>query len=117
MIEYLILAVLLILFLKPMKIVTIPGKIMLLGAVLYITTKNPVLGIAAALLVIQILPVDAIPIKKIFPSRLPLDESMRPKNSKQITVSRQTSIPPSTQLISDIPQEVKPTNTGNYTPF
>ena len=116
MIEYLFFIILVALFLKPMhSFTTLIGKTILLAMILYITCVNPVLGIASALLYIQILPVEGMKMKKQKTSRLPLDESMRPKNSNQMKVSRPTSSP--SNSMQKIPVETKPLPTGNYTPF
>lgn len=115
MIEYLLFLGLITIFLKPIpSFMTLIGKAMLLSAVIYITYMNPVLGIAAAILFIQILPVEGLKTKPQPPNRLTLDESMRPKNSNQIKVTRPTTSPPTPH---SVPQDVKPNPTGKYTPF
>ena len=115
MIEYIFFIGLVILFLKPIpSFMTLVGKSLLLLAVLYITCINPILGIAAAIIFIQILPVEGMKLPKQPASRLLLDESLRPKNSNQIKVSRPTKSPPEP---SSVIQDVKPITTGKYTPF
>jgi len=117
MIEYLLFIGLVALYLKPIaSFMTLVGKSLLLSIILYITCMNPVLGIAAAIVYIQILPKEGMTMKtKQKPSRLPLDESMRPKNSNLVKVSRPVTSPSEPMTHTNL--ETKPIPQGIYTPF
>ena len=121
-VDILILVVLVMIAMYPCilnHIYTIPGKIMLIACILGLVQINPLLSIIAGIIFMTHIPYKETfsPKLKIKHSLLALDESIRPKNSNRISVSRPTETPPREDLSGSIPVMTENNTTGSYTPF
>lgn len=87
-----------------------------LALLLFITYRNPLLGIICAMIFVKECTVvgDVSFIKQ--PSRFYVDEQLRPSNSNKLYVERQTGLPPQESLIGQMekPYSQMP---SKYTPF
>jgi hypothetical protein len=116
MIEYVFFILLVALSVYPQASFMTPvGKVILLAMTIYVTYHNVLLGVVCGLLYIQSIPKEGFKIKKRKTSRLPLDETMRPKNSNRMKVSRPMKSP--NMHMQTNSTTTQPNTTGKYTPF
>ena len=86
-----------------------------LALLLFITYKNPLLGIVCAIIFIQETPVGVL--SHVQPSsRFYVDEQLRPTSSNKLCAERQSGLPPQESLIGQMekPYSQMP---SKYTPF
>ena len=69
---------------------------------LYITYRNPLLGIVCAMIYIKQCTVEGCVSLAKQPSRIYVDEQLRPSQSNTFSVDRQTSLPPQESLIGQM---------------
>jgi len=83
---------------------------------LYITYKNPLLGIVCAMIYIKHSTIEGCVTLAKQPSRFSVDEQLRPSHSNIFSVDRSTTLPPQESLIG---QMAKPYSQlpSPYTPF
>jgi len=83
---------------------------------IYITYRNPLLGIVCAMIFIKQCTVEGCVSLAKPPSRIYVDEQLRPSQSNIFSVDRSTSLPPQESLIG---QMAKPYSQlpSSYTPF
>jgi len=82
----------------------------------YITYRNPLLGIVCAMIFIKQCTVEGCVTISKQPSRIYVDEQLRPSQSNTFSVARQTGLPPQESLIGQMskPYSQLP---SSYTPF
>ena len=87
-----------------------------LSLLLYITYKNPLLGIICAMIFIKQCTVEGYVSHVKKSSRISVDEQLRPSHSNTMMVERQTGLPPQESLTG---QMAKPYSQlpSRYTPF
>lgn len=116
MIEYVFVAVFAGLFLRPMKM-TLVQKVIQLAMIVYVSYKQPLLGILCAMVFIRQLPVEGMVVHKKKPTRMALDEQVRPKDSNVIRTVKSGGLPPDTALTGHVAKPFVENHSGNYTPF
>ena len=116
MLEYVFMAIFAILFVKPLRM-TPPTKLVELAMVVYVSYKNPLLGILCAAIFIRQVPVEGMVAHKKTPIRMALDEQVRPKDSNSIRTAKSSGLPPEVILSGDVAKPYVENHSGNYTPF
>lgn len=64
-----------------------------LAMLIYVAYKHPLLGIVCAFIFIRQMPTQIIAIPMLNPSRIALDEQMRPKSSNTLLILNEPNIP------------------------
>ncbi len=87
-----------------------------LAMIIYITFKHPLLGLACAMIVLRntIEPMVSHTKK---PSRLPVEEQMRPKSSNVINVEKPHGLPPQESFTGQMARPYKNEPSKKYTSF
>lgn len=85
--------------------------------ILYITYKQPLLGIICAVIFIQQFTVKSRVMYNKSPVRFDMDEQIRPKSSNCMQVSNSNGLPPQESLTGSMSKPYLSNTTGNYTPF
>jgi hypothetical protein len=116
MLEYVFMAMFAILFVKPLRM-TPPMKLVELAMVVYVSYKNPLLGILCAAIFIRQTPVEGMVTHKKKPIRMALDEQVRPKDSNSIRTTKSNGLPPEVVLSGHVTKPYVENHSGNYTPF
>ena len=117
MIEYFFVFLFIVLFIKPYP-VNVYLKVIELVMLIYVSYKNPLLGILCATSFVKQLPVEGLTIqKKQTPSRINLDEQLRSKNSNSTVFTKPSGLPIQASLTGNksMPYTDDPGKT--YTPF
>jgi hypothetical protein len=94
------------------------GKLIYLLFIYLIMQQNNILAlVAGAIFMIQIYkPTESFsPKRRGNPSLLPMDETIRPKDSNRIAVDRNSIAPAREELSGDIPSTVSNNTLGSYT--
>ena len=94
------------------------GKLICLMVIYLIAQQNPMLGLVAGVIfMIEIFkPAPFIlPKRKSSPSLLPIDETIRPKNSNNFHTNRNSITPPFDEISGSIPGPVANNTIGSYT--
>jgi hypothetical protein len=94
------------------------GKLISLVAIYLIVKQNAMLGlVAGAIFMIEIFKPKPflLPKHTTNPSLLPIDETIRPKDSNTIYVSRNSIAPPGEEISGSIPGPVANNSIGSYT--
>jgi hypothetical protein len=92
-------------------------KLIELIILLYITYKQPLLGIICAIIFIQQITVKGRVMYTQNPIRFDIDEQIRPKSSNCMQVSNSSGLPPQESLTGSMSKPYLSNTTGNYTPF
>jgi len=116
MIEYILTIVLVIMALRPIHMTTLIKSAELI-TIIYVSYKNPLLGIICAFSFIKQLPPKRLPMYKKNPTRLSLYEQMRPKDSNTLITVKSGGLPPQSSLIGHMAKPFVENHTGKYTPF
>jgi hypothetical protein len=93
------------------------GKLLFLFFIYLVVKQNPLLGlVAGAIFMIHLFPVQETfsPKRKGKPSLLPMDETIRPKDSNTISVDRNSVAPPREELSGSIAGPVANNTIGSY---
>ena len=108
-----------IVFPKLLKSMNTPvGKFISLVAIYLIVKQNSILGlVAGAIFMIEIFKPKPflLPKRTTNPSLLPIDETIRPKNSKTMYASRKHLAPSTEEISGSIPGPVANNSIGSYT--
>ena len=104
-----------LLFIKPRMTPIL--KMVELGVIVFVSYKQPLLGILCAAVFIQQMPVEGMVSHKKSPTRMALDEQVRPKDSNLIRTLKSGGIPPETALTGQVARPFVENHTGGYTPF
>ena len=94
------------------------GKLILLVAIYLIVKQNNILGlVAGAIFMIEIFKPKpfSLPKRTTNPSLLPIDESIRAKDSNTLYASRNSIAPSSEEISGSIPGPVANNSIGSYT--
>jgi hypothetical protein len=97
MFEYFLVLLFIVLFIKPLKL-TLGVKLVELVMIVYVSYKNPLLGIVCAAIFLRQYPMEGMQTSPHKPSRIALDEQMRPKNSNSMSISKPSGVPPQESL-------------------
>jgi hypothetical protein len=116
MLEYVFMAVFALLFIKPMPL-TNSVKMVELAMLVYVSYKNPLMGILCAAIFIRQMPVEGMVVHKKSPTRMALDEQVRPKDSNSIRATKTGGIPPEVSLSGLTAKPYVENHSGDYTPF
>jgi hypothetical protein len=116
MLEYVLSLLFLGLLIRPVKM-NILVKAIELGVIVFISFKNPLLGILCAAVFIKQFPVEAMTMTVKSPNRMAIDEQIRPKNSNAILVTKGGGLPPEIANTGQMAKPYNENNTGTYTPF
>jgi hypothetical protein len=117
MIEYFFVFIFILLFIKPYPVNNYL-KVVELVALIYVSYKNPLLGILCATSFIKQLPVEGLTLQKKYrPSRIHVDEQMRPKNSNTTVFTKPSGLPIQESLKGDKAKPYKDNPGKKYTPF
>lgn len=117
MIEYFFVVLFILLFIKPYP-VNIYLKIVELMMVIYVSYKEPLLGILCAASFIKQLPVEGLTIqKKLSPSRIHVDEQLRSKNSNTTVFTKPNGLPIQESIKGNKEMPFKDDPGKTYTPF
>jgi hypothetical protein len=116
MLEYVFMAVFVLLFIKPMRM-THPVKLLELAMLIYVSYKQPLMGIVCAAIFIRQMPVEGMVVHKKTPTRMALDEQVRPKDSNSIRATKTGGVPPEVSLSGLTAKPYVENHSGNYTPF
>jgi hypothetical protein len=116
MLEYVFMALFVLLFVKPMRL-TPSIKLVELSMLIYVSYKQPLMGILCAAIFIRQFPVEGMVVHKKTPVRMALDEQVRPKESNSIRATKTGGVPPEVALSGLIAKPYVENHTGNYTPF
>jgi hypothetical protein len=108
-----------IVFPKLLKSMNTPiGKILCLLIIYLIVQQNPMLGLVAGVIfMIEIFKPEpfVLPKRKLSPSLLPMDETIRPKNSNSLHTNRNSIAPPLDEISGSILGPVANNSVGSYT--
>jgi hypothetical protein len=108
-----------IVFPKLLKSMNTPiGKLICLLIIYLIVQQNAMLGLVAGVIfMVEIFkPTPFIlPKRKSSPSLLPIDETIRPKNSNSLHTNRNSITPPLDEISGSIPGPVANNTIGSYT--
>ena len=108
-----------IVFPKLLKSMNTPvGKLILLFFIYLIVRQNAMLGlVAGAIFMIELFKPKPflLPKRTTNPSLLPIDETIRPKDSKTMYASRKNVAPSSEEISGSIPGPVANNSIGSYT--
>jgi hypothetical protein len=108
----------LIIFPILLKSVNTPvGRLLFLLFIYLVVKQNPILGlVAGAIFMVQLFPVPEAfyPKRNGKPSLLPIDETIRPKDSNIISVNRNSVAPPREEISGSIAGPVANNTTGSY---
>jgi len=94
------------------------GKLLCLIIIYLIVLQNAILGlVAGAIFMIEIFKPKSflLPKRKSKPSLLPLDETIRPKDSNSMYTDRKSVAPPNEEISGSIPGPVANNTMGSYT--
>jgi hypothetical protein len=117
MIEYFFVVLFILLFIKPYP-VNIYLKFIELMMVIYVSYKEPLLGILCAASFIKQLPVEGSTIqKKHSPSRIHVDEQLRSKNSNTTVFTKPNRLPIQESIKGNKEMPFKDDPGKTYTPF
>lgn len=116
MIEYVFVAVFVGLFLMPVRMTPLQKAAELI-MIVYVSYKQPLLGILCAMVFIRQLPVEGMVLHKKNPSRMALDEQIRPKDSNLIRTTKSGGLPTENALTGQVAKPFVENHTGKYTPF
>ena len=117
MIEYLFVLIFIFLFIKPYPVNNYV-KVIELMMVIYVAYKLPLLGILCAASFIKQLPIKECTIKKKHsPSRIHIDEQLRPKNSNTTVFTKPNSLPIQESIKGNKEMPYKDDPGETYTPF
>jgi hypothetical protein len=116
MLEYVFATIFVVLFVKPIHL-TNTIKAIELAMIIYISHKNALLGVVCAILFITQMPVEGMITIRKNPTRMALDEQVRPKDSNSIPVTKQGGLPPQDVLIGQMAKPYIDSPVGNYNPF
>jgi hypothetical protein len=117
MIEYLFVFIFILLFIKPYPVNNYL-KIIELVMVIYVSYKNPLLGILCAASLIKQLPVESLTVqKKHSPSRIHIDEQLRSKNSNTTVFTKPNGLPIQEPIKGNKEMPYKDDPGKTYTPF
>jgi hypothetical protein len=92
-------------------------KLLELAMLIYISYKQPLLGFVCAAIFIRQMPVEGMVVHKKKPTRMALDEQVRPKDSNTIRATKTGGIPPEVSLSGLAAKPYVENHSGNYTPF
>ncbi len=92
------------------------GKLLLLFMIYLCVKQNEILGLVAAAIMMFALikPIETFSPKSGKPSLLPIDETIRPKNSNSISVTRNSVAPPGEEISGSIAGPVANNTVGSY---
>lgn len=116
MIEYVLTMVFVVILLRPIPM-SLPVKSVELATILYVSYKNPLLGIICAFIFIKQLPQHKQVMYKKTPTRMALYEQMRPKDSNTMIAARPNGLPPQSSLTGNMTKPYINNHTGKYSPF
>lgn len=116
MIEYIVTGVFVIMAMRPIPM-TLLIKSVELVSIIYVSYKNPLLGIICAFGFIKQLPPKRLPMYKKNPTRLSLYEQMIPKDSNTMITMKSGGLPPQSSLTGHMIKPFIENHTGKYTPF
>jgi hypothetical protein len=94
------------------------GKIICLLFIYLIVRQNPMLGlVAGSIFMIEMFKPSpfVLPKRKTKHSLLPIDETIRPKDSNTLYADRNSTAPPSEEISGSIPGPVANNSIGSYT--
>ncbi len=116
MLEYVFMAIFVLFFFKPMRL-TDSVKVVQLAMLIYVSYKDPLLGILCAAIFIRQMPLEGMVVHKKTPTRMALDEQVRPKDSNSIRAMKTGGVPPEVALSGLAAKPFVENHTGGYTPF
>ena len=116
MLEYVLSLFFLILLVRPVKMTSLV-KAIELGVIVFITFKNPLLGILCSAIFIKQFPLEAMTMHVKTPHRMAIDEQIRPKDSNTMIVMKSGGLPPEIANTGQMSKPYIENNTGKYTPF
>jgi len=116
MIEYILTIIFVIVSMRPIPM-TLLLKSVELVSIIYVSYKNPLLGIICAFVFIKQLPPKRMPMYKQNPTRITLYEQMRPKDSNTMVAVKAGGLPPQSSLTGYMAKPFIGNHTGKYTPF
>jgi hypothetical protein len=88
-----------------------------LAMIVYVSYKQPLFGILCAMVFIRQLPVEGMISHRKNPTRMALDEQVRPKDSNSIRTSKSQGLPPDIALTGHVSKPYIENHPGEYTPF
>jgi hypothetical protein len=115
MIEYFITLLFCLLYFYPLPR-TFLVKAVELAVLIFVSYKNPLLGIICATIFIKEFPVEKMTVHKSKESRMSLDEQMRPKESNALPVQKPNALPIQESLVGHIKKPYV-SHPGKYSPF
>lgn len=92
-------------------------KLLELAMLIYVSYKQPLMGIVCAAIFIRQMPVEGMVVHKKKPTRMALDEQFRPKESNTIPATKTGGVPPEVSLSGLTAKPYVENHSGNYTPF
>jgi hypothetical protein len=116
MFEYILTVVFVIIAMRPIPM-SLFVKSAELVTIIYVSYRNPLLGIICAFSFIKQLPPPRLPMYKRNPTRLSLYEQMRPKDSNTMITMKSGGLPPQSSLTGHMIKPFVENHTGKYTPF
>ena len=116
MIEYFITLLFCLIYFYPLPR-TFLTKAIELAVIIFVSYKNPLLGIICAAIFIKEFPVEKMTIHKSKESRMSLDEQMRPKESNALPVQKTNALPIQESLVGHINKPFIENHPGKYSPF
>ena len=116
MLEYVFATIFVLVFIKPVRL-NDTVKAIELAMIVYVSYKNPLLGLLCAMIFIQQIPVEGMISHKKNPTRMALDEQVRPKDSNSLPVTKPGGLPPQESLTGHMAKPYIDSPVGNYNPF
>ena len=116
MLEYVFTVIFVLLFFKPIRLIN-SVKVGQLVMLIYVSYKVPLLGIICAAIFISQIPLEGMVVHKKTPTRIALDEQVRPKESNSIRAIKPGGIPPEISISGLATKPYVENHTGGHTPF
>jgi hypothetical protein len=116
MLEYVITLVFAILLFYPLQM-SLYVKLLELTGIVFVSYKNPLLGIICAAIFIKQFPIESMVVHVKKPFRMALDEQIRPKDSNTLLIMKSEGVPPQSSLTGNMVKPYVENHTGKYTPF
>ena len=88
-----------------------------LAIIVYVSFKNPLLGIICAAVFIKQFPVEAMTSHVKKATRMTLDEQIRPKDSNTMMTLKSGGLPPQESYPGQMAKPFVENHPGKYTPF
>jgi len=116
MFEYVLTLAFAILLFYPLQM-SLPVKLIELMGIVFVSYRNPLLGIICAAIFIKQFPIESMIVHVKKPIRMALDEQIRPKDSNTMLIMKSAGVPPQSSLTGNMAKPYVENHTGKYTPF